>query len=84
MSETSTQFSPGQAVRITQRIPQRDGAIWTTDTEGTIVKFEQKKTGSWYAHAKDEKLWLDRLTIRKADGEITVLSLDQYTQVELV
>ena len=49
--------------------------------EGTVQRYEQRKTGSWFAHAKDDKLWLDRLTLQKDDGEIVVCVLDQYSHV---
>jgi len=54
-----------------------------SQTTGTIVDFQQKPTGSWFAHYKDNKLWLDRLTLKKDDGEITTLNLDQFSVVEL-
>lgn len=82
MTQPTDQFTPGMRVRVTQQIPQRDGECWTTTVEGTVVKFEQKKTGSWFAHAKHDKLWLDRLTLRKDDGEISELVLDAYTYIE--
>ena len=49
---------------------------------GTIVSFGPGTTGSWFAHAKDHKIWLERLEIEKADGEIVTLNLDQYSRVE--
>lgn len=52
--------------------------------EGIVVKFEQRKTGSWFAHASDHKLWLDSLTIKKDDGELVVVNLDQHSGVEVV
>lgn len=82
MNATIENLNPGQRVTVTQQIPQRDGDCWVTTNTGTIEKFEQKKTGSWYAHAKDEQLWLDRLTLKLDDGEIVVINLDQYTKVE--
>ncbi len=78
-----TKYTPGQRVRVTQQVPRLSGTF-TTTLEGTVVKFEQQKTGSWFAHSKDHKLWLDRLQIRKDDGEIVFLNLDQYSQVEIV
>ncbi|MBI1373929.1 MAG: hypothetical protein GC159_14495 [Phycisphaera sp.] len=84
MSHATDQFKPGMTVEVTQQIPHRDDDVWTTRVRGTIVKYEQAKTGSWYAHAKDDKLWLDRLTLRKPDGEIVVMILDKYTHVEAV
>jgi len=50
---------------------------------GTIVEFMQQETGSWYAHSKDDRLWLDRLVLKKADGELTTLILDDYTHIEI-
>ena len=52
--------------------------------DGTIEKFEQQKTGSWYAHSKDKKLWLDRLVLKKDDGEIVYVNLDQYSHVDVL
>ena len=82
MSQTTDEFKPGQRVVITQQIPHHF-EVWTTQFTGTIVRYEQLKTGSWFAHAKDHKLWLDRLVIRKDDGEIVFCNLDGYTHVEL-
>jgi hypothetical protein len=76
-------YHPGQRVAVTQQIAQRD-ETWTIRVEGLVVRFERKKTGSWFAHAKDDKLWLDRLTLRKDDGEIIVINLDPYSRVELL
>src|SRR5438445_582421 len=73
----------GMKVVVTQQIPQRD-EVWTTTARGTVVKLEQVKTGSWFAHSKDDKLWLDRLTLRIDDGEIVELILDHYTKIEVV
>ncbi|WP_432799186.1 hypothetical protein [Poriferisphaera sp. WC338] len=75
-------FKIGQRVAVTKQIP-RKLENWNTTVEGTIEKFEQQKTGSWFAHSKDDKLWLDRLVLRKDDGEIVVCNLDQYTRVEV-
>ena len=83
MSMETTIYQPGKRVRVTQQVPRRDGA-WTEAVEGIVTRFQQAKTGSWYAHAKDDKLWLDRLELRLDDGEITILNLDQYTTIEVI
>lgn len=78
------QFRPGQRVRVMQQVPHLGNGdrTLTTTVEGIIVAFAQQKTGSWYAHSKDHKLWLDRLELRKDDGEKVVVNLDQYSRVE--
>lgn len=80
-------YSPGQRVRITQqvlRLERPGGGSLATSIEGTVVEFTQAKTGSWFAHSKDKKLWLDRLELRQDDGELVVCNLDQYSQVEVL
>ncbi len=76
-------LAPGTRVKITQQIAARD-YTWVQATTGTVVEFKQKPTGSWFAHSKDDKLWLDRLVLKLDDGEITTLNLDTYSVVEVL
>lgn len=79
----TTIYEPGTRVRVIQQVPQRD-RTWSEVIEGTVTRYQQSKTGSWFAHGRHDKLWLDRLELRLDDGEITVLNLDQYTVIEKV
>ncbi len=84
MSATAdVRYRPGMRVRVTQQIPQRD-RVWTTTVEGEVVRWVQARTGSWFAHSKDDRLWLDRLEIRRDDGEMVVCNLDQFSRVEVL
>lgn len=83
MATAQSLYKPGQRVRVTQQTPRQSGSL-TIAVEGVVVKFEQQKTGSWFAHARDNKLWLDRLEIRRDDGEQIVVNLDQYSRVEVI
>jgi hypothetical protein len=75
--------TPGQRVKVTQQIAARN-YTWVSETIGTVVDFCQKPTGSWFAHSRNDRLWLDRLVIRMDDGEITTLSLDGHSVVEVL
>ena len=81
MSLQATLPAPGTRVRVTQQIARRDEA-WINTVEGVITRYQQAKTGSWFAHAKDDQLWLDRLELRTDDGELTTLNLDQFSVIE--
>lgn len=81
MSLESSVLSPGTRVRVTQQVPQVAG-VWTTTVEGSVVRFRQAKTGSWFAHGANDKLWLDRLEVRLDDGELVTLNLDHYSVIE--
>ena len=81
--QKSVLYAPGSKVRITQQIPQRD-EVFTTTVEGTVLRQERQGSGSWFARNTRNKVWLDRLILQKADGEISVLNLDEYTHVDLL
>ena len=78
-----TDLPLGARVKVTQQIAARDYS-WSSEVVGTVLGYEQKQTGSWYAHSKHDKLWLDRLSLRKDDGELTTLNLDDYSHVEIL
>ena len=78
---TIEQLKPGQRVRIRQTIDRRAGD-WRCEVVGVVEAVEVGSTGSWYAHGKDDKFWLRRIRLKKDDGEITTLNLDQWTEVE--
>jgi len=81
MAEPCPAFEIGRRVRVTQQTPLRD-RTWSEQVEGEVISFRQAETGSWYAHARADKLWLDRLEIRLDDGELVVLNLDQFSVIE--
>jgi hypothetical protein len=83
MSLEAPPMSAGTRVRVTQQYAQTHD-VWTTTMEGVVVRYQQSKTGSWFVHGRDDKVWLDRLEIRLDDGELVTLNLDQYSVIELV
>ena len=80
MSLEMSAFPAGTRIRVTQQLPAVRH-VSTTTIEGTVLRYRQSETGSWFAHSQHDRLWLDRLEIQKDDGEITVLNLDQYTVI---
>ena len=81
--QSSDPIHPGQRVRIIKQVA-REGQPITTEVTGLVRSRAQKKTGSWYAHSKDDKLWLDRLELVKDDGEVYICNLDAHTRVEIL
>jgi len=76
-------LEPNQRIRVTQEIVSREGT-WTTAVEGTVVYCQPRPTGSWFAHGKNDKLWLQRIRLRRDDGELIELSLDDRTRVTVL
>ena len=83
MNEAAQAYTIGSQVRVTKALSHGE-ELSAFVVEGEILRMGQQKTGSWYAHSRDKKLWLDRLELRKDDGEIVVINLDQRTAVEVI
>jgi hypothetical protein len=73
----------GSRVRIVHRI-DKGSFSWTSDVEGELLEVVRQPTGSWYAHGKDDRYWLSRVRLRKPDGEVTLISLDQNSMFEVL
>jgi len=78
-----SKFEPDQRVRVVQHIQTREGE-WQTQVEGTVVYCQPRSTGSWFAHGKHGKLQLDRLRLRRDDGELIEINLDDRTEVTVL
>lgn len=74
---------PGMRVRVTQQVVLQSKPQ-TSTVEGVVQSFGQQKTGSWFAHSEDNKLWIDRLRLKLDDGEIVCCNLDSLSRVEVV
>ncbi len=81
-ASTSPEFSfpPGTPVCVTE-ITQRRGRAVEVETVGVVESWDDLPTGSWFAHGKKDRLWLRRLRLRKVDGEITLLVVDDGTSI---
>lgn len=76
----AVKFPPGTPVRVTQHVRTRV-ADYEAETVGLVEAWDALPTGSWHAHGRGDKYWLSRLKLRKADGEITLLVLDDSTRI---
>ena len=81
--ELRDRLQPGVRVRVRQQI-RKQRQWWTTDVEGEVVSLRREPTGSWFASAPNGRLLLDRLLIRKADGELSELVLDEQSQIDIL
>ncbi len=77
------QIQPGQRIRVRHEIDRREGN-WVQEVEGVVLAARPEKTGSWFAHGKDDKLWISRVRLQKDDGEITTIAIAPDTRIELL
>lgn len=75
-----SQFPVGTPVCVKQTIERRNESL-EAEVVGVVEAWEELPTGSWYAHGRKDKLWLKRLKLRKVDGEVTLLIVDDSTAI---
>jgi len=73
-------FPSGTPVRVYETTIRRDESI-EIQVIGVVVAWEDMPTGSWFARGKNDRLWLKRLRLRKADGEVSLLVVDDRTLI---
>lgn len=83
MSSSHADIHPGMRIRVTQTVHLGSRTI-STSFEGEVLRVGQQKTGSWFAHGEDDKLWLDRVELKKADGELVKVNLDKRSEIEIL
>lgn len=71
----------GTRVRVIQGIRQSNPA-YRAETLGVVEACYAEPTGAWFVHGRNGKLWLQRLRLRKADGALSVLTIDGQTRVQ--
>jgi hypothetical protein len=52
---------------------------WTTKTVGTVVRTERMRHGLHFPRNFDDKVFSDQILLRLPDGELTTVTLDEFT-----
>ncbi len=74
-------FSPGTRLRVIQyvRVGHRR---WQTQTEGVVVKESRRSVGGIEMGGKASYCQQETIQLRRDDGELTDVAIDQNTQLE--
>jgi hypothetical protein len=54
---------------------------WTTKTCGTVVRTERKRHGLHFQRNCDDKVFSDAVLLELSDGELTDVTLDEFTTI---
>ncbi len=77
------QYQPGSRLRVTQyvRVGHRR---WLTQVEGVVVHESRRPVGGIEMGGKASYCHQKTLRLKRDDGELTVVTLDQETRVETI
>ena len=57
---------------------------WQTTTAGTVVRTERRRHGLHFRRNYDDKVYSDIIILTRPDGELTTVTMDEFTQLRRV
>jgi len=76
-------LAPGDRVEIAKAV-KVGFRRWTTQAAGTVVHTARERHSLHYRRSGDDRVYRDILVLRRDDGELTTVTLDEFTQLKVV
>ena len=75
------QLDPGDRVEVIHGVQIGSSAAWSTTTVGKVLRRERRRHGLHFRRNADDKVFSDVLILSRDDGELTTVTIDEYTQL---
>ena len=75
------ELQPGDRVEVVHGVTVGSSAKWSTTTTGRVLRSERRRHGLHFRRNPDDKVYSDVLILARDDGELTTLTIDEYTRL---
>jgi hypothetical protein len=75
---------PGDRVEVVHEVKVGSSKTWTTKTVGTVVNTERRRQGLHFRRNPDDKVFADSIVLKRDDGELTTVTMDEFTELARV
>jgi hypothetical protein len=72
------ELTPGDRVQV-EHLVAVGLRHWTTKIVGTVVRTERRRQGLHFPRNFDDKVYSDTILLQLPDGELTAVTLDEFT-----
>ena len=72
------ELKPGDRIEVEHRVTV-GAKSWPAKTAGTVVRTERRRHGLHFRRNPDDKVFSDVILIELPDGELTTVTLDEFT-----
>ena len=76
------QLEAGDRVGVVHGVTVGSSAAWTTTTTGRVLRRERRRHGLHFRRSGDDKVFSDVLILARDDGELTTITMDEYTRLK--
>lgn len=81
---TYERLEPGDRVEVVHGVTVGSSASWSTTTVGTVMRRERRRHGLHFRRNADDKVYSDVLILARDDGELTTITMDEFTRLRRV
>ena len=74
-------LQPGDRVEVMHGVTVGWSAKWSTTTVGKVLRRERRRHGLHFRRNPDDKVFSDVLILAREDGELTTVTMDEYTRL---
>ena len=75
------QLQPGDRVEVIHGVTVGSSAKWSTTTVGYVLRRERRRHGLHFRRNPDDKVYSDVLILSRDDGELTTVTMDEFTRL---
>ena len=76
-------LAPGDRVEVTHQVKVGQ-KIWNTHVIGTIERVERRRHGLHFRRQYDDKVFSDLVVLKLADGTLSTVTIDEFTDLRKV
>jgi hypothetical protein len=80
---TFSELRPGDKIEVKHQV-KVGFRTWTTTTQGFVVGKERRRHSLHFQRNFDDKVFSDVLVLRRDDGELTTVTLDEFSEIHLL
>jgi hypothetical protein len=72
------QLKPGDRIEVEHLVTVGQKS-WPTKTTGTVIRTERRRHGLHFRRNPDDKVFSDVILLELPDGELTTVTMDEFT-----
>lgn len=75
------ELQPGDRVEVEHEV-KVGLKRWPAATVGTVARKERRREGLHFRRNPDDKVWADVLVLQRESGELTTVTMDEFTKMK--
>ena len=75
-------LQPGDLVEVVHDVTVGSSGTWKTTTTGRVLRLERRRHGLHFRRNPDDKVYSDVLILARDDGELTTVTMDEFTRLK--